>query len=80
MGDDILMVAQAVLAGAERVGFATFVPRLPAEVVGDAEMHAIFYENLSWRRGGRCWGTCCAAGSRAASCAGTSTSSSRSTC
>jgi AcrR family transcriptional regulator len=46
VGDDILMIAQSVLAGAERVGFATFVPRLLAEVVGDAEMHAIFYENL----------------------------------
>ena len=43
---DILTVARSVQAGAERVGFASFVPRLLAESVGDPEMHAIFYENL----------------------------------
>ena len=43
---DILSVARSVQAGAERVGFASFVPRLLAESVGDPEMHAIFYENL----------------------------------
>jgi AcrR family transcriptional regulator len=44
--DDILLIAQSALAGAERVGFATFAPRVLAESVGDPEMHAIFYENL----------------------------------
>ena len=44
--EDILAIARTVLAGAERVQFATFVPRLLAEAAGDAEMHAIFYENL----------------------------------
>jgi AcrR family transcriptional regulator len=43
---DILILARSVQAGAERVEFATFVPRLLAEAVGDPEMHAIFYENL----------------------------------
>jgi AcrR family transcriptional regulator len=43
---DILTVARTVLAGAERVQFATFVPRLLAEAAGDPEMHALFYENL----------------------------------
>jgi AcrR family transcriptional regulator len=44
--EDILALARSVLAGAERVQFASFVPRLLAEAAGDAEMHAIFYENL----------------------------------
>ena len=44
--EDILAVARSVLAGAERVQFASFVPRLLAEAAGDPEMHAIFYENL----------------------------------
>jgi AcrR family transcriptional regulator len=44
--EDILAVARSVIAGAERVQFATFGPRLLAESAGDAEMHAIFYENL----------------------------------
>ena len=44
--EDILAVARSVLAGAERVQFASFAPRLLAESAGDAEMHAIFYENL----------------------------------
>jgi AcrR family transcriptional regulator len=44
--EDILAIARMVLAGAERVQFASFVPRLLAEAAGDAEMHAIFYENL----------------------------------
>jgi AcrR family transcriptional regulator len=43
---DILSVARSVLAGAQRVAFANFVPRLLAEAAGDREMHAIFYENL----------------------------------
>jgi AcrR family transcriptional regulator len=43
---DILTVARTVQAGAERVGFATFAPRLLAEAAGDPEMHALFYENL----------------------------------
>jgi AcrR family transcriptional regulator len=43
---DILAVARSVQAGAERVAFATFAPRLLAESAGDPEMHAIFYENL----------------------------------
>jgi AcrR family transcriptional regulator len=43
---DILAVARSVLAGAQRVAFANFVPRLLAEAAGDREMHAIFYENL----------------------------------
>jgi AcrR family transcriptional regulator len=43
---DILTLARSVQAGAERVQFATFVPRLLGESVGDPEMHAIFYENL----------------------------------
>ena len=44
--EDILAVARSVIAGAERVQFASFAPRLLAESAGDAEMHAIFYENL----------------------------------
>jgi AcrR family transcriptional regulator len=44
--DDILAVARSVLAGAERVEFAIFAPRLLAESAGDREMHAIFYEHL----------------------------------
>lgn len=44
--EDILGVARSVMAGAERVQFASFVPRLLAEAAGDPEMHAIFYENL----------------------------------
>jgi AcrR family transcriptional regulator len=44
--DDILAVAGSVLAAAARVGAATFMPRMLAESAGDAEMHAIFYENL----------------------------------
>jgi AcrR family transcriptional regulator len=44
--EDILAVARSVMAGAERVQFASFVPRLLAEAAGDPEMHAIFYENL----------------------------------
>jgi AcrR family transcriptional regulator len=43
---DLLAVASAVLAAADRVGVATFVPRMLADVAGDPEMHAIFYENL----------------------------------
>lgn len=43
---DVLAVARSVQAGAERVGFASFVPRLLADAAGDPEMHAIFYENL----------------------------------
>ena len=43
---DILAVARSVLAGAQRVGFASFVPRLLADAGGDPEMHAIFYDNL----------------------------------
>jgi AcrR family transcriptional regulator len=44
--EDILGVARSVMAGAERVQFASFVPRLLGEAAGDPEMHAIFYENL----------------------------------
>jgi AcrR family transcriptional regulator len=44
--EDILAVARSVLAGAERVQFASFVPRLLADAAGDPEMHGIFYENL----------------------------------
>ncbi len=44
--DDIMAVASSVLAAAARVGAATFMPRMLAESAGDAEMHAIFYENL----------------------------------
>jgi AcrR family transcriptional regulator len=44
--EDILAVARSVMAGAERVQFASFVPRLLAEAAGDREMHAIFYDNL----------------------------------
>ncbi|HEY6693820.1 MAG TPA: TetR/AcrR family transcriptional regulator [Solirubrobacteraceae bacterium] len=43
---DILAVARSVQAGAERVAFANFVPRLLAESAGDPEMHTIFFENL----------------------------------
>ena len=43
---DILAVAASVMAGAERVQFANFAPRLLADAAGDPEMHAIFYENL----------------------------------
>lgn len=44
--EDILTLARSVLAGAERVQFASFVPRLLTDAGGDPEMHAIFYENL----------------------------------
>ena len=44
--DDIMAVASSVLAAAARVGAATFMPRMLAESAGDADMHAIFYENL----------------------------------
>jgi AcrR family transcriptional regulator len=44
--EDVLAVARSVLAGAERVEFASFAPRLLAESAGDPEMHAIFYANL----------------------------------
>lgn len=44
--EDVLEVARSVIAGAERVQFASFAPRLLAESAGDPEMHAIFYENL----------------------------------
>jgi len=44
--EDILAIARSVVEGAVRVGAATFIPRLLAEGAGDAEMHAIFYENL----------------------------------
>ena len=63
---DILAVARSVLAGAQRVGFASFVPRLLGDAAGDPEMHGIFYENLVAPR-------------RAVSCAPISTSSWRST-
>jgi AcrR family transcriptional regulator len=43
---DILAVAASVMAGAERVAFANFAPRLLADAAGDPEMHAIFYANL----------------------------------
>jgi AcrR family transcriptional regulator len=43
---DILAVARSVLAGAQRVAFANFVPRLLTDAAGDREMHTIFYENL----------------------------------
>ena len=44
--EDILAVARSVMAGAERVAFGNFVPRLLAESAGDPEMHAIFFDNL----------------------------------
>jgi AcrR family transcriptional regulator len=44
--EDMLAVARSVMAGAERVEFASFAPRLLAESAGDREMHAIFYANL----------------------------------
>jgi AcrR family transcriptional regulator len=44
--DDIMAVAGSVIAAAVRTGAVTLMPRLLAESAGDAEMHAIFYENL----------------------------------
>jgi AcrR family transcriptional regulator len=43
---DIFAVVASVLAAAGRVGAATFMPRMLADAAGDADMHAIFYENL----------------------------------
>ncbi|HEY6889110.1 MAG TPA: TetR-like C-terminal domain-containing protein, partial [Solirubrobacter sp.] len=43
---DFAATAQNVLAGAARTGALTLMPRLLAEVVGDAEMHALFSEHL----------------------------------
>ena len=68
-------LAGAVRAAAQREGAATFVPRLLGEAVGDPELHAIFYANLSSRGATRC-GWCSSARSRAARSAPTSTSSS----
>ena len=46
VGGDIVALAGAVLAAAGRVGAATFMPRMLADAADDADMHAIFYENL----------------------------------
>ena len=43
---DFAATAQVVLEGAAMTGALTLMPRLLAEVVGDAEMHALFYEHL----------------------------------
>lgn len=43
---DFAATASTILAGAARTGALTLMPRLLADVVGDREMHALFYEHL----------------------------------
>jgi AcrR family transcriptional regulator len=43
---DFAATAQRVLQGAARTGALTLMPRLLSEVVGEPEMHALFYEHL----------------------------------
>jgi len=43
---DFAATAQTIIAGAARTGALTLMPRLLSEVVGDAEMHALFSEHL----------------------------------
>ena len=43
---DFAATAQVVLEGAAMTGALTLMPRLLAEVVGDAEMHALFFKHL----------------------------------
>ena len=43
---DFAATAQSVLQGAARTGALTLMPRLLSEVVGEPEMHALFYEHL----------------------------------
>ena len=43
---DFAATAQTILAGAARTGALTLMPRLLSDVVGDPEMHALFYEHL----------------------------------
>jgi AcrR family transcriptional regulator len=43
---DFAATAERVLAGAAETGALTLMPRLLAEVVGNAEMHALFHERL----------------------------------
>ena len=43
---DFAATAQSVLEGAARTGALTLMPRLLSEVVGEPEMHALFYEHL----------------------------------
>jgi len=43
---DFAATAQIVLAGAAKTGALTLMPRLLSEVVGEPEMHALFYEHL----------------------------------
>jgi AcrR family transcriptional regulator len=43
---DFAATAQTILAGAARTGALTLMPRLLSDVVGDPEMHELFYEHL----------------------------------
>lgn len=43
---DFAATAQTILSGAARTGALTLMPRLLSDVVGDPEMHALFYEHL----------------------------------
>jgi AcrR family transcriptional regulator len=43
---DFAATAQVVLEGAARTGALTLMPRLLSEVVGEPEMHALFYKHL----------------------------------
>lgn len=43
---DFAATAQIVLEGAAKTGALTLMPRLLSEVVGEPEMHALFYEHL----------------------------------
>ncbi|MDA0179071.1 TetR/AcrR family transcriptional regulator [Solirubrobacter phytolaccae] len=43
---DFAATAQLVLAGAAKTGALTLMPRLLSEVVGEPQMHALFYEHL----------------------------------
>lgn len=43
---DFAATAQKVLEGAAQTGALTLMPRLLSEVVGEPEMHALFYEHL----------------------------------
>ena len=43
---DFAATAQTILAGAARSGALTLMPRLLSDVIGDPDMHALFYEHL----------------------------------
>ena len=46
LAGDYEELGRSVIGGAAKVGMTTFMPRLLAETVDNAELHAIFYANL----------------------------------